>query len=1277
MILSQCFLSLRCIYNSWTQSNPVVQFPSIPSPTSINLKKSANNNPTEGNRLMTEKINLYKKNISDNFNSWCQQLSEQIVIVSKFLEETSVKCSQNSSKEWETVKKEKFNTIENCKNYLSEENGKNNKLDFFNFFFSLLITEVPGLWNSLFGRLFICVQSIMQCCNNAYKESLDILMQKNENTDRVVSLVKILQGSTERFLKENITQLNWTIEEKNVKDTVFYWCKKFLDERIFAFSPKIDSLFQFHQLIESNISALPSELSKIIVQEFFKMTEKVVSHLRKIETQIIRDIEKCNSLVEINSENMSSFHTQNNPSSLKINSPSLFNFSNENNNNILLSKIFSKFEWKNFKGQNVESLIRNSFKQFNLFSITIHSDQDSQFRALSHQVYNTEEAYGLVKIIVLNEILANPQRYSKFLQKNQPNNQNHFIFFENNNNNNFQQNQNNNNNDHNDNDSIYDNFEEIQQLVSKYNNGTEIGNVITLLAFINVYQCFLYIYSPFSSSSPLVLKPVSTNQNSTKNYHISLVGHNFYQSLIPFENLNVEDVLLDPKFVNKTERRKRKYTKKTRSNSNNNLNFIYKENSQPITIESNETVSPTKNNTKKRNFSVEVQLEVDRIEKKIKSEKVFLKTRKVQTLKNMCIDIVSQYCSLMPSLEGCLPNELLQKIISLLIVKKTLDAKNFSKFLSSSMNSLDLSNSDQLDDSYCQIISKRCSNLVFISLENCRNVTNTGFYFIFIFVFILFLFYFYFIFILFLFYFILFLFLYIKFFSIGIQYLVSSPSSLHLKAINLSGCVQVGDLGLQEIAKKCGELININLEGCKKITDCSMQNLFLSCKKLSFCNVSGCQELTDEAFKFVGNSFQVFNLFGCSKIGDLALSYILKNNHENIQKLKISGNKISPSSMELISSCSKLVSLEVHDSFLPENSYNQLWKLPLQRLALPSVKNLKENSFQMLFNQEIENLSNFIQSPSISMFGSQLVELDLSSSLTLNDNSLRIISSKCQNIKSLYLKSCEELSDVGVALLSNLGNLECLDLSNLKITDDSISSIALHCLKLAKLLLCNCRNVTDHSMKYLADNLLGLKQLDLCFCHKVTDQGFSLIASHCKELEVIGLEDLIVSDNSVTLLASCPNLRVLNFAYCKMISDYSLYKLAESCLNIEVIDLSYCAGITISAVQSAISKWENLYSLSVRGNDLLTSQAISHPRLRNLDISWCKYLTDDALILSSRNCPVLSSLDLTWCIKLTDKSVKNISTICPSLREIKLRGCTSVSFSAIKYLINIGTICHR
>ncbi|KAF9957809.1 hypothetical protein BGZ72_001331 [Mortierella alpina] len=164
----------------------------------------------------------------------------------------------------------------------------------------------------------------------------------------------------------------------------------------------------------------------------------------------------------------------------------------------------------------------------------------------------------------------------------------------------------------------------------------------------------------------------------------------------------------------------------------------------------------------------------------------------------------------------------------------------------------------------------------------------------------------------------------------------------------------------------------------------------------------------------------------------------------------------------------------------------------------------------------------------------------------------------------------------------------------------------------------------------------------------------------------------------------CPLLSRLNLSYCKNLTDKSFIHL---CLygskQLESLNLQRCTTITPEAfmsldIDNKMSVQEDMdFDNGVSGQQQ-QQQQVAHPgynplmepcfpRLKELVLSDCTFLTDAAIVALAPNMPRLEVVSLSFCCALTDVAVEALSESCLFIKKLDLSFCGSAVSDASLY----------
>lgn len=138
------------------------------------------------------------------------------------------------------------------------------------------------------------------------------------------------------------------------------------------------------------------------------------------------------------------------------------------------------------------------------------------------------------------------------------------------------------------------------------------------------------------------------------------------------------------------------------------------------------------------------------------------------------------------------------------------------------------------------------------------------------------------------------------------------------------------------------------------------------------------------------------------------------------------------------------------------------------------------------------------------------------------------------------------------------------------------------------------------------------------------------------------------------VVQECPHLRFLDIGRTR---DYN-QRLHDVNPNLQELDLSNCAWLTNDYLKKIVEIFPNLRRLALTSNVQLTflgwSALQKLPLLYGLDISRCRQVHDDDLLLILRACPQLTDLDLEECRGLTERAFFDLAKGLPNLAVLNV-----------------------
>lgn len=316
---------------------------------------------------------------------------------------------------------------------------------------------------------------------------------------------------------------------------------------------------------------------------------------------------------------------------------------------------------------------------------------------------------------------------------------------------------------------------------------------------------------------------------------------------------------------------------------------------------------------------------------------------------------------------------------------------------------------------------------------------------------------------------------------------------------------------VENLSTRCGDYLKrLTLRGCRSVSDSSMQIFSKNCRNLEEINLDDCKQLTDETCKSLATN--------CPKLAHL----------------NIASCDVTDESLEAIGlGCKNLKHINI-------SNCNKIRPAGIESLA-----------------QNCINLVTFI---SVAC-----------SELTINDDSIRLLSSSCHKLKMINLNGCSAITDVGVKHLAE------------------------NCHQLVYCCLSKCFAITDQALISLGQGCQQLRTLGLIGCQLLTDHGFQALTKDCKLLENLDLEDcVLITDQTLFYLTSnCSNLKRLALSHCDNITDEGIRYIGTSqkCSeSIQYLELDNCNQLTDTAIDHLVS-CKQLKRLDIYDNNRISRQA--------------------------------------------------------------------------------------
>ncbi|KAG2381884.1 hypothetical protein C9374_005676 [Naegleria lovaniensis] len=285
-----------------------------------------------------------------------------------------------------------------------------------------------------------------------------------------------------------------------------------------------------------------------------------------------------------------------------------------------------------------------------------------------------------------------------------------------------------------------------------------------------------------------------------------------------------------------------------------------------------------------------------------------------------------------------------------------------------------------------------------------------------------------------------------------------------------------------------------------------------------------------------------------------------------------------------------------------------------------------KNTFPELEELHIANEST-IDSADLKLIGklTQLTVLNFTHFDTVTDHSLAAIFQKCTLLRKIILDNCWQISDEAFTHLKHLPNLQYLDISNIRVTNSTLKTIANSISSgdlFTHFISENNYNATDEGLKILLEKFPSIQCLNINNWGKLTDTTLENIGVYLKQPKHLGLmqgsktkprytsnglrkalqsktiETLTIhyveniNDAMIALSELCPNLKRFGMRGNEHITDDALEVMCDGCIQLEILDISQCSLLTDEALNAVSNSLKSLLQINISYCDEMTCDGI-------------------------------------------------------------------------------------
>ena len=509
---------------------------------------------------------------------------------------------------------------------------------------------------------------------------------------------------------------------------------------------------------------------------------------------------------------------------------------------------------------------------------------------------------------------------------------------------------------------------------------------------------------------------------------------------------------------------------------------------------------------------------------------------------------------------------------------------------------------------------------------------------------------------------------------------IASLSCLpQLTDINFSGCCHLTDASLRTIASNHPRLLSLGTAYCPSLTDAGIGHLLQSCTSLESVNFAGCSLLTEESLARLGGCTNLTNvkLSRCQLVTDAAIEAISRL--PRLESLFIARcNLVTDAGLDALESATSLRILEMPGcsgvSDIGLQSLSALTKLC--RLNIAAIVHVTDAGLDALSGPlsltsvNLSSLPNITAAPLEGLTALTSCTLTRCPSVTTLEP-LQMLT-RLQSLEighpTLGMPGCIETLALLTGLvrlsvssanrppgsetellhaLSKLSLIEELSLPNVWIDPENFAD-AVRNWPLLKSLKIASKGLREATIA-IVPQLPHLRKLQIASGRMMSESNMEGIAGICDldDLAIHECAPAAVSGLGLSFLQSLP-LTSLDLSNCRTLTDEMLAALGPVD-TLRQLCLAGCISLRGTGL-SSLSCAPHLKILSCRrtgfGNEAAEKLVSSMHRLRNLDLSECCYITNEAgeclSVLAGLTC-----LNLIGCASLQEVTIQLIISCMP------------------------------
>ncbi|KAJ9559986.1 hypothetical protein OSB04_005146 [Centaurea solstitialis] len=319
-------------------------------------------------------------------------------------------------------------------------------------------------------------------------------------------------------------------------------------------------------------------------------------------------------------------------------------------------------------------------------------------------------------------------------------------------------------------------------------------------------------------------------------------------------------------------------------------------------------------------------------------------------------------------------------------------------------------------------------------------------------------------------------------------------------------------------------------------------------------------------------------------------------------------------------------------------------------------------------------------------------------SVSIGDEALILISLRCRNLTRLKLRSCRELTDLGMEIFAkNCRKLRKFSCGSCTFGAKGINAIVDNCANLEELTVKRLRDLTGGTIRpgVAASSLRMICLTDLCNgqcfgpliigsknlrtlrlfrCAGDWDNLLEVITSNVnKPLVEVHLERLQVTDIGLASLSNCRNLEILHLLKTPDCSNLGLTSVARKCKLLRKIHIDGWRTNRIDdkgliGVANYCLNLQELVLISVNPTSSSLERLGSNCRkLERLALCQSDTIGDAEICCIASKCIALRKLCIKSC-PVSDHGMEALAIGCPNLVNLKVKKCKGVTYDGAGWL---------